>query len=104
MAALARLAAVLAAAAVLGGCARDHTLRCEPSERYARAGSTAPVRVPDDLTPPDETDALQLPSAPSAPAADGAEKACLETPPTFTPGGRGRGAAPPAGGDREIDN
>jgi hypothetical protein len=103
MAALSRLAAVLAAAAVLGGCARDHTLRCEPSDRYARAGSTAPVRVPDDLTPPVETDALQLPAGDSAPA-PAAEKGCLETPPTFTPGGRGRGTTAPAGGDREIDN
>ena len=94
---------MLAAAAVLGACARDHTLRCEPSDRYALAESTAPVRVPDDLTPPDETDALQLPAAESRPPAD-ADKACLETPPTFTPGGRGRGAAPPPGGEREISN
>jgi uncharacterized lipoprotein len=104
MIALSRVAAFVVAAAIFGGCSRDHTLRCEPSDRYARAGSTAPVRVPDDLTPPDETDALQLPTGDAPPAAD-AEKPCLETPPTFTPGGRGRGAAaPPAGGDREIDN
>ncbi|HZF30086.1 MAG TPA: hypothetical protein VE907_13280 [Gammaproteobacteria bacterium] len=67
--------------------------------------------MPDDLTPPDETDALQLPSADAAPAASG-EKPCLESPPKFTPGA-GRGGrtapapAPPApvgGGDREIGN
>jgi uncharacterized lipoprotein len=103
MIALSRVAAFVVAAAIFGGCSRDHALRCEPSDRYARAGSTAPVRVPDDLTPPDETDALQLPTADAAPAAD-AEKPCLETPPTVAPGGRGRGAAPLPGGDREIDN
>lgn len=113
MAAVHRLAAMVIAAAVLGGCSKDHTLRCEPNERYLRAGSAVPVRVPDDLTPPDETDALQLPSADAAPAAS-AEKPCLETPPTFAPtgAGRGRAAAPPppaspapaGGGDREIGN
>ena len=84
MAAVHRLAAVLLAAAILGGCSRDHMLRCEPSGRYARASSAVPVRVPDDLTPPDETDALQLPSTDAATAAN-AEKPCLETPPTFSP-------------------
>lgn len=110
-----RLAAIVVAAAavLLGGCSRDHSLRCEPSERYARAGSTGDVRVPDDLTPPDDTDALQLPSAEAAAAGSG-EKPCLESPPKFTPtGGRNRpttappppaAPAPAGGGDREINN
>jgi uncharacterized lipoprotein len=107
------LAAAAAAAAVLGGCSKEHSLHCEPSDRYALAGSTPPVRVPDDLTPPDETDALQLPSADAGRAASG-EKPCLESPPTFAPA-RGRAPqpaaappapppAPPASGDREIGN
>lgn len=109
------LAAAAAAATAFAGCShKEHSLRCEPNDRYALAGSTPPVRVPDDLTPPDETDALQLPSADVGRAASG-EKPCLESPPTFAPAGRGRtpqpAAAPPAappapppGGDREIGN
>jgi hypothetical protein len=111
------LAATAAAAAVLSGCSKDHSLHCEPSDRYALAASMPPVRVPDDLTPPDEGDALQLPPEDAGRAAS-AEKPCLESPPTFTPTGRGRTPqpaaaprppqappAPPAGGgDREIGN
>ncbi|HEX5047725.1 MAG TPA: hypothetical protein VFX89_11445 [Gammaproteobacteria bacterium] len=109
------LALAAAAAAILSGCShKDHALRCEPTDRYALAGSTPPVRVPDDLTPPDETDALQLPSTDVGRPASG-EKPCLESPPTFTPAGRARSPqpaapppapppAPPAGGDREIGN
>jgi hypothetical protein len=110
------LAAVLAACA-LAACSRETTLSCDASERYAGAGSTPPVRIPDDLSPPDESDALQLP--PEA-TETSARAACLESPPAFYDGGaagRGPGTArapggaaapaPPASpeppaGDREI--
>jgi len=107
------LAATAAAAAGLSGCSKEHSLHCEPTGRYALAASTPPVRVPDDLTPPDESDALQLPSPDAGRAASG-EKPCLESPPTFAPPGRARAPQPaaapaapapaPPGGDREINN
>jgi uncharacterized lipoprotein len=68
------------AASALSGCSGESTLNCETSERYAAARSVPPVRVPDDLSVPDETDSLRLPPAP---AADGAGERCLETPPDF---------------------
>ena len=66
------------------GCHRDKTKAsgCEDTRRYAKAASAAPVQIPDDLTPPSETDALRLPPvvannrAPTQP--------CLEDPPAFS--------------------
>ncbi len=80
----------------LSGCGRDHTLACEPTERYATAISVAPVRIPDDLSPPDESDSLRLPPEAGATAALG--RPCLESPPGFyaegAPGGTRLGNTP----------
>lgn len=68
--------------AVLVGCHRGNTGGCEDTRRYAKAASASPVQIPDDLTPPSETDALRLPPvvannrAPTQP--------CLEDPPAFS--------------------
>lgn len=74
------LLAVLAAA-----CSGERRLRCEDSSRYESSTTAPPVRVPDDLTPPDESDALVIPQVPetelsSAGANNGR---CLESPPDF---------------------
>jgi hypothetical protein len=67
---------------VLAGCHREQTSGCEDTKRYAGAASAAPVQIPDDLTPPAETDALRLPPvltnsrAPTQP--------CLEDPPAYS--------------------
>jgi hypothetical protein len=126
---------VLVTAVVVGGllaaCSHDRGNQCGDDLRYTRARTVAPVRIPDDLSPPDETDSLRLPEgvAPQASAAaDSASEQCLETPPQFgeTAAGRARSAQPPAsapgrpapgapaapppepapagGGDRQIDN
>jgi uncharacterized lipoprotein len=66
----------------LAGCHREKTSGCEDTKRYAEAASASPVQIPDDLTPPAETDALRLPPvltnsrAPSQP--------CLEDPPAYS--------------------
>jgi predicted small lipoprotein YifL len=73
------LIAALAATA-LAGCSRDGALNCEPADRYATARSAPPVRVPDDLSVPDESASLRLPPAA---VADSAAVRCLETPPDF---------------------
>ena len=83
--------------AVLCGCSREQTVACEPTERYSTARSVAPVQIPDDLSPPDEADALRLPPVASAPR-DGSSAACLEVPPAFFRGGR------PGRSDQENDD
>jgi hypothetical protein len=90
---------VLVVAACLGctflvGCHRSNTSGCEDTRRYAKAASASPVQIPDDLTPPSETDALRLPPvvannrAPTQP--------CLEDPPAFSEQIRLGGRADPA--------
>lgn len=68
--------------AAIAGCSRQPTTPCEPDVRYSTARSAPPVQIPDDLSPPNENDALRLPPAA---VADGAGTAgeCLETPPSF---------------------
>jgi hypothetical protein len=83
---------VIAAAflvASFSACSRDHTLACEPTDRYMTATSSPPVRIPDDLSPPDESESLRLP--PEGGTTAPPSRPCLETPPGFyaegAPGG-----------------
>ena len=77
--------ALLLALAVLGlgACSRDEGLRCESPERYGSATSIPPLRVPEDLSVPDETEVLRIPDERSAQSpADPVD--CLEAPPEFS--------------------
>jgi hypothetical protein len=83
-----RIWRVIATCSIVGvaaimGCSREETLPCQPELRYASARSAPPVQIPDDLSPPDERDAIRLP-ADVAPG--GVIKAgdCLEAPPPFS--------------------
>ena len=78
----------------LSGCARNSGLRCEDQGRYSAAGEVAPLRIPDDLDPPDQTEALRIPGTPDTAVAqeagnaadvdDSADAAsCTELPPEF---------------------
>jgi hypothetical protein len=68
---------------VVSGCSRQATTNCAPKERYSTARSAPPVQIPDDLSPPNESDALRLPPDPGAEVpATGGE--CLESPPPFS--------------------
>jgi hypothetical protein len=113
------LAALTVAAAVSSGCSGDSQIACEPADRYAAAGSIPAVRIPDDLSPPDESGALRVPT--SVDASGRSPASCLETPPEFFEGGVGAEEARPTGvpaqpaqapaepapvpsGDREITN
>ena len=73
---------VIVGLAAVTGCSRQQTAPCEPEARYSTARSVQPVQIPDDLSPPDESDAIRLPAdvAPVAPITAGE---CLETPPPF---------------------
>ena len=78
------LAAVLP---VLSGC---HTLRaltaesCYKPQLYTRAGSIAPLKIPDGLNAPDTSDALVVPplKGPSPPPPKPGEP-CLDAPPSY---------------------
>jgi predicted small secreted protein len=90
---------VLVAAVALGctflvGCHRSNTSGCEDTRRYAKAVSASPVQIPDDLTPPSETDALRLPPVPNNNRAP--TQPCLEDPPAFSEQIRLGGRADPA--------
>ena len=68
----------------LGGCSGGMGLRCEDPTRYTGSGESPPVRIPDDLSPPDESQALRIP----APLEGDVEQVrssgpCLESPPDF---------------------
>jgi uncharacterized lipoprotein len=68
----------------LGGCGGSRDMRCEGAMRYATSSTAAPIRVPEDLSLPDESDALQIPNAPPFDVPDPeVERECLETPPDF---------------------
>ncbi len=69
----------------IAGCSRQETTPCEPDARYSTARSALPVQIPDDLSPPDESDAIRLPAdvdAVGIAAITAGE--CLETPPPFS--------------------
>jgi hypothetical protein len=85
------LIGTIAACLLLTGCAGEHGLGCGDSQRYANSRSDAPLRVPDDLSVPDESDSLSVPSSRAGNAAPAADR-CLETPPPFSE--RGAPAAP----------
>jgi hypothetical protein len=103
-------------ASVLFGCSGETTLNCEPSERYAGARSVPPVRVPEDLSVPDEAESLRLPPAPDRGVNAG--ERCLESPPDFfeerrpgerepaepAPAQRAPAAEPELDPEREISN
>jgi hypothetical protein len=108
----------IVALAAIAGCSRDKTVICTPDARYSTARSAPPVQIPDDLSPPNESDALRLPPDVGS-ATVAAPGACLDAPPSFfgdsQPFRRSSDseeleAAPaepsdaPADGDRVIDN
>ena len=79
---LSRTWCVIVGLAAITGCSRQQPAPCEPEARYSTARSAQPVQIPDDLSPPDESDAIRLP-ADVAPVASITAGECLETPPPF---------------------
>jgi hypothetical protein len=85
--------ATIAAASLASGCSHQSGVRCDSTDRYVAVRSVGPVQIPDDLTPPDESDALELP-APTAPGAPQPPiNGCLDTPPKFSTTGGAQAAA-----------
>lgn len=84
---------LLCAVAVLcaAGCGRDALLRCENPERYSGSSERAPIRIPDDLSVPNESDALRIPPGERLVVVDEEEdepvpEPCLELPPDYYEG------------------
>jgi uncharacterized lipoprotein len=65
------------------GCASGAATRCESAARYVTSASSPPLRIPDDLAPPDESEALRIPQEPEAMSGDAAAGGCLESPPPY---------------------
>jgi hypothetical protein len=77
------LAAAMSLLAVTG-CAGDYALQCEESERYESSEEVPPVRVPGDLSVPDESEALRIPPPPpEQPSPESNRGPCLESPPEY---------------------
>jgi uncharacterized lipoprotein len=66
--------------AAVAGCSRQETVSCNSDARYTTARSAQPVQIPDDLSPPNETDALRLPPDVGSGTGPGP---CLQSPPSF---------------------
>jgi hypothetical protein len=75
---------VVVGLAAIAGCSRQPTTECEPDSRYATARSAPPVQIPDDLSPPNEADALRLPPPAAAASASAPGGGCLHEPPPFS--------------------
>ena len=104
------------------GCSRQETVSCNTDPRYVTARSAPPVQIPDDLSPPNERDALRLP--PDVGVSDSPTAGpCLQSPPSFfgesrpfqlssdddeaapaAPAPGGQSAPAPDASDRVIDN
>lgn len=78
------LASLALAALQLAACSRDKTVRCSNATAYREAGSIAQLRIPDDLSVPDETESLRIPAPLPAPepGEDDAD-VCLDASPAF---------------------
>jgi uncharacterized lipoprotein len=66
---------------LLAGCSRGEAVRCPGGTAYLDAGSAEALRVPDDLTVPEETDALRVPG--QMPAPDDPSVECLQYSPAY---------------------
>ena len=73
---------VIVGLTAIASCSRQGTGPCEPEARYSTASSAQPVQIPDDLSPPDESDAIRLPTDVAAVGSITAG-VCLEKSPPF---------------------
>ncbi len=77
-------AALVALSMAAAGCFGGGSLNCEDPAQYGSAASVPPVRVPDGLSVPDETQSLQIPPGEPYVVTDPETLTeCLEDPPDF---------------------
>ena len=71
----------------VAACSRDKGVRCEDPSLYDSSTAAPPLRVPDDLSVPDESQALLIPGASAPPpSAASPPTECLESPPSYFEG------------------
>jgi hypothetical protein len=69
---------------LVAGCFGRDALSCDDPTVYSASTTVAPVRVPDGLDVPDESEALQIPPGETRVVRDADTLTeCLETPPDF---------------------
>lgn len=76
------LGPVILLALAAAGCSGGQSLRCNPDSMYLEAGTAGALRIPDDLSAPDETESLRIPGP--LPPIDGSGQdpdRCLEASP-----------------------
>ena len=77
--------ACLAAGLILQGCSGEGGLSCVVDERYASSRTIPPLRIPDDLSPPDESEVLVIPQTGADRRSEPPPgRQCLEAPPDFS--------------------
>jgi hypothetical protein len=67
----------------LSGCGQDAILRCEDRARYVGSPQIPPIQIPDDLDPPEESEALSVPGSAAGEAVEVPGRPCLEAPPEY---------------------
>ena len=76
--------AVAGIAVALSACASERALLCGSDELYREAQAAPPLRIPDDLSIPDETESLRVPDPlPAAASETSIPPECLEATPVL---------------------
>ena len=79
-----RALSLLAIASIAGtACSRDKEVRCSGQTLYLGAETIGQLRIPDDLTVPDETEAMRVPSTQGDALPMELPTECLEYSPAF---------------------
>jgi uncharacterized lipoprotein len=79
-----RLVLLVAMTLLCGACSRERSVNCSAGTGYLDAESAALLRVPDDLTVPDQSEAFNIPAPTPPREADEDSAACLEYSPAFS--------------------
>ena len=78
------LLVALAALWLIQGCRGSIGMICEDPTRYVDSGEIPPLRVPDDLSTPDQSESLRIPSSIEGEAEQIESRGpCIESPPDF---------------------
>jgi uncharacterized lipoprotein len=81
---LARLFLLVAIVVAAGACSREKEVKCSAGTRYLAAQSAGLLRVPDDLSVPEQSEALNIPAPTPPRETDANSAACLEFSPAYT--------------------
>jgi len=75
---------IVALAGLMGACSRDKAVKCSAGTAYLSADSASLLRVPDGLTVPDQSEALNIPAPTPPRERDANSSACLEYSPAYS--------------------